>query len=260
MRKWKVFLMACLAILIVILSVVPKSASAYQIPDRPLDTTVLDETHLLSQETIVAIDQLNQGWAATEQGLQVGVFVTTRLSMDIETLANETFRHWQVGFAESNNGILLVIAIEDRVFRIETSDNAATILTDVEAREILDNARGFFRQEDYDSGLSYIVNSIGDRFYGTSVGQSQLAAMEDESTVENGDFAIFLIIILIIIISVIIDKSSRGGGGPGNLLWMLVDDGHHYNHHNSSSSSSSSFGGGDWSGGGGGGGGASSGW
>ncbi|MFM0899874.1 TPM domain-containing protein [Streptococcus suis] len=261
MRKWKKIVIGCFAILTVCLLFAPTLARANQIPDRPTGTTVVDETQLLSSETIAEIDQLNRNWASTEQALQVGVYVTESLSSDIESLANETFRHWQVGSAGTDNGVLLVVAIADRAFRIETSDNAATVLTDVEAKDILENAREFFRQEDYDGGITYIVQSIGDRFYGTSLGLEQLAAMEERTSAESDGFVWFMIVILVIIIFMIIDKSSRGGDGPGNLLWMLVDDRHHYHdNHSSHSSSSSSFGGGGWSGGGGGGGGASSGW
>lgn len=260
MRKWKKIIIGCFAILTVCLLFAPTLARANQIPDRPTGTTVVDETQLLSSETIAEIDQLNRSWASTEQALQVGVYVTESLSSDIESLANETFRHWQVGFAGTDNGVLLVVAIADRAFRIETSDNAATVITDVEAKEILENAREFFRQEDYNGGVTYIVQSIGDQFYGTSVGQSQLATLDERTSEEDQGFFAFLTVVVVIIIFVIIEKSSRGGGGPGNLLWMLVDDRHHYHNHHSSNSSSSSFGGGSWSGGGGGGGGASSGW
>lgn len=258
MKKYLCYLLGFLLLLFSLGQ--PSLAGAEGIPTRPIDTTVVDETQLLSGETIATIDQLNQTWAASEQQLQVGVYVTESLSTDIESLANATFRDWQVGFAGTDNGILLVIAIADREFRIETSDNAATVLTDVEAKDILESAREFFRQEDYDGGVTYIVQSIGDRFYGTSLGQEQLAAMEERTSAESDSFVLFLILILIFIIFGIIDKASRGrGGGPGNLLWMLVDDHHHY-HNNHSSHSSSSYGGGGWSGGGGGGGGASSGW
>ncbi|HFI0482288.1 TPA: YgcG family protein [Streptococcus suis] len=257
MKKYLFYLLGFLLLLFSLCQ--PSLVGAEGIPARPIDTTVVDETQLLSSETIANIDQLNQTWAASEQQLQVGVYVTESLSTDIESLANETFRHWQVGFAGTDNGVLLVISIADREFRIESSDNAATVLTDVEAKDILESAREFFRQEDYDGGVTYIVQSIGDRFYGTSLGQEQLAAMEERTSAESDSFVLFLILILVFIIFGIIDKASRGrGGGPGNLLWMLIDDHHHY--HNNHSSSSSSFGGGGWSGGGGGGGGASSGW
>lgn len=258
MKKYLFYLLGFLLLLFSLGQ--PGLARAEGIPARPIDTTVVDESQLLSSETIANIDQLNQTWAASEQQLQVGVYVTESLSTDIESLANATFRDWQVGFAGTDNGILLVIAIADREFRIESSDNAATVLTDVEAKDILESSREFFRQEDYDGGVTYIVQSIGDRFYGTSLGQEQLAAMEERTSAESDSFVLFLILILIFIIFGIIDKASRGrGGGPGNLLWMLVDDHHHY-HNNHSSHSSSSYSGGGWSGGGGGGGGASSGW
>ena len=185
MRKWKTLIVTCLTILAVWLLIPPALVNANQIPDRPIDTTVVDDTQLLSSETIAEIDQLNLNWSATEQGLQVGVYMTNSLWTDIESLANETFRQWQVGFSGTNNGILLVIAIEDREFRIETSDNAATVLTDVESKEILENAREFFRQEDYNGGVTYIVQSIGDQFYGTSVGQSQLATLDERTSEEE---------------------------------------------------------------------------
>ncbi len=206
-------IIGCFAILTVCLLFAPTLARANQIPDRPTGTTVVDETQLLSSETIAEIDQLNRNWASTEQALQVGVYVTESLSSDIESLANETFRHWQVGFAGTDNGVLLVVAIADRAFRIETSDNAATVITDVEAKDILENAREFFRQEDYSRGISYIVNSIGDRFYGTSIGKNQLVAIEEGTSEEGDGFWLFLVVILIAILFGIIDKSSRGGGG-----------------------------------------------
>lgn len=259
MRKWKNNIIGYLIILIISFSFAPKLVSADLIPEKPIDTTVVDETKLLSTETIATIDQLNRSWAATEQRLQVGVYMKEQLSSDIESLANETFRRWQIGFSGTNNGILLVIAIADRAFRIETSDNAATVLPDIVAKKILDNAREFFRQKDYNGGVSYIVQSIGDRFYGTSDAKNQLAALEKHNSSEGDGFSIFLVVIFVAIILLVIDKSGRGGGGTGSLLWMLVNDHQHYRN-NHSSSSSSDFGGGGWSGGGGGGGGASSGW
>lgn len=259
MRKWKNNIIGYLIILIISFSFAPKLVSADLIPEKPIDTTVVDETKLLSTETIATIDQLNRSWAATEQRLQVGVYMKEQLSSDIESLANETFRRWQIGFSGTNNGVLLVIAIADRAFRIETSDNAATVLPDIVAKKILDNAREFFRQKDYNGGVSYIVQSIGDRFYGTSDAKNQLAALEKHNSSEGDGFSIFLVVIFVAIILLVIDKSGRGGGGTGSLLWMLVNDHQHYRNNHSSSSSSSDFGGG-WSGGGGGGGGASSGW
>ncbi|MFX4016722.1 TPM domain-containing protein, partial [Streptococcus suis] len=73
-------------------------------------------------------------------------------------------------------------------------------LTDVEAKDLVENAREFFRQEDYSRGISYIVNSLGDRFYGTSIGKNQLAAIEEGTREKDDGFWLFLIVILIAIL------------------------------------------------------------
>ncbi|MGT2799985.1 TPM domain-containing protein [Streptococcus marmotae] len=233
-----------------------------QVPDRPLESTVLDETHSLSSDTIQAIDSENHAWKSTTEQLQVGVYMTDSLSGDIESLANEVFRKWQVGFSGTNNGVLLVIALEDRKFRIETSDNAATVLTDVEARRILEDARSFFREGDYNGGVHYIVDAIGDAFYGTNRAQARMDEFEEEHSDDDSVFAVVPILIVVIVMAIILKGSGRGGrggrGGGGDLLlWMLLNSSSSSSDHSSGSSGSGS---GGWSGGGGGGGGASSGW
>ncbi|MBF0778936.1 TPM domain-containing protein [Streptococcus cuniculi] len=236
-----------------------------QVPDRPRDSTVLDETNSLSQDTIQAINSENRSWKSTSEQLQVGVYLTTQLSDDIESLANEVFRKWQVGFAGTNNGVLVIIALEDRKFRIETSDNAATVLTDVESRRILEDARSFFREGDYDGGVRYIVDAIGDRFYGTDRAQVRMEEFEEE---HGNDEPIYFLLppLIVVIVMVILSKGGgrggRGGRGGGRdaLLWLLLNSSTSSNNTHSHSSGSSGFGGGGWSGGGGGGGGASSGW
>lgn len=247
-------MMWLLGMVLLFLSLVSSAVSVQaNVPERPIDSTVVDETYHLSQDTIATINAENQAWQATPEQLQVGVYVTNSLSQDIESLANATFRKWQVGFAGTDNGILLVIAIEDREFRIETADKASTILTDVEAKRILESSRTFFREEDYNSGVLYIVDAIGDEFYGTDRAQARLDQFEEETSEEGEDYLFLAVIIVIILL--VTNKGKGGRGGPGSLLWMASSG-------SSSRSSSRSFGGGGggWSGGGGGGGGASSGW
>lgn len=47
MRKWKTLIVTCLTILAVWLLIPPALVNANQIPDRPIDTTVVDDTQLL---------------------------------------------------------------------------------------------------------------------------------------------------------------------------------------------------------------------
>ncbi|MCJ7461911.1 TPM domain-containing protein, partial [Streptococcus suis] len=86
-------------------------------PDRPTVTTVVYETQLLSCESIADIDHLYRSWASSVHALQVGVYVTEILSSDIECLDNENFSHWQVVFARTDNGVILLVAIAEIAFR-----------------------------------------------------------------------------------------------------------------------------------------------
>ncbi|MCQ8265019.1 TPM domain-containing protein [Streptococcus suis] len=260
MKKYLCYLLGFLLLLFSLGQ--PSSAMAEGLPNRPIDSTVQDERGYLSTQAIATIDAENQAWQTTEEQLQIGVYVTDYLTSDIESLANELFRKWQVGYAGTDNGVLLVVAIEERQFRLETSDNAATILTDVEAKRILEESRSFFREGDYDNGILFIVDAIGDQFYGTDRAQARLDHFEEEYGIYKGEESIFpyLTVLVVIIILLVIDKRGRGGGGPGSFLWIPIDGYRGSRHHRSHSSGSSSFGGGGWSGGGGGGGGASSGW
>lgn len=234
-----------------------------EIPNRPQESTVLDETNSLSETTIATIDNQNKAWSMTDEQLQVAVYMTNQLSSDIESVANEVFRKWQVGFADTNNGVLLLIALEDREFRLETSDKAATILTDVTSKRILESARSFFKEEDYDNGILYIVDAIGDQFYGTNQAQERIEEFEEED--DDEIFLLGIVVIFIFIVLLLIPKGRSGGGGRGKgnggndlLLWLLLNSSSNSSNHHSSNSSG--FGGNNWSGGGGGGGGASSGW
>ncbi|MBF0786488.1 MULTISPECIES: YgcG family protein [unclassified Streptococcus] len=258
--RWLIGLLLLLPLMLLL----PISSVYAQVPNRPRESTVLDETNSLSPETIQAIDRENRAWKATNEQLQVGVYMTTQLTGDIESLANEVFRKWQVGFAGSNNGVLVVIALEDRKFRIETSDRAATVLTDVTSRRILESARHFFRKDDYNGGVRYIVDAIGDAFYGTDRAQARMDELEEEQDEDNPAYFLLPVFIVVVVMILISKGGGRGGrGGRGGdrdiLLWLLLNSFGNSNNH-SHSSDSSGFGGGGWSGGGGGGGGASSGW
>lgn len=212
-----------------------------KIPDKPVQSTVLDEKNYLSETTIDYIDDLNKRWESTEQRLQVGVYVTNSLDGEnLEEFSNAIFRKWKPGYAGTDNGVMLVVAIADRKFRLETSNNVATKVTDVEAKRILESARPYFRSNRYDKGIQFIVSELGTTFYGDDEATSDLEFVEEPKdmnwfeSLQHGPLYWLLILVGFVLL-----MTDWFGGG-----------------------SSSSNGGSDsgWSGGGGDGGGASSSW
>ena len=80
--------------------------------------------------------------------IQIGVYIVDTLDgKSIEEQANEVARSWKIGHSETNKGALIVIAINDRKFRIETSNELNTILTDSKAKRILDNSKSYMKNK-----------------------------------------------------------------------------------------------------------------
>lgn len=126
------------------------------IPDRPANG-IYDPNHYLSTETSNKLADFN-----SNHDTQVGVYIIDTLDgKDIESQANEVSRAWKIGHAETNKGVLIAIAINDRKLRLETSNEASVYLTDAKAKEIISSVKSQLRSKDYSSAVVSMLDSIG---------------------------------------------------------------------------------------------------
>ena len=125
------------------------------IPDKPING-IYDPNHYLSEDTSVELAKAN-----TNSDTQIGVYIVDTLDgKSIEEQANEVARNWKIGFSDTNKGALIAIAINDRKFRIETSNELNTILTDSKAKSILDNVKTEMRSKNYNLAVQKIISEI----------------------------------------------------------------------------------------------------
>ena len=97
-------------------------------------------------------------------GVQLA-FVTLR-SLEgepIEDVANELFRRWGVGRKETNEGLLLLLAIEDRKSRLEVGYGLEPHLPDGFAGSLLRQMRPALRAGDYGAAMFEAAEAIGSR-------------------------------------------------------------------------------------------------
>jgi len=132
----------------------------FTVPKNPGDDFAFDATATLSDETRQTIRATNQQIAST--GAQVAVAVIPSLGTDsIEEAALEIFRTWGIGSRSKNNGVLLLIAKEDRKLRIEVGYGLEGAITDAMAGRIIrDIIAPRFKQDDYDGGVLDGFNAI----------------------------------------------------------------------------------------------------
>lgn len=130
------------------------------IPDRP-SNGIYDPNHYLSGAVSDKLQELN-----SKSEVQIGIYIVESLNGEsLEELSNTIARSWKIGYSDSNKGALLLIAIKDRKFRIETSNQLAITLTDTKAKKILDASRDKMRAKDYDGAVIDIIQNISDQEY-----------------------------------------------------------------------------------------------
>jgi len=93
---------------------------------------------------------------AKEKKHEIAVAVIKTLGGDpLEDYANKLFREWGVGTKEYNNGVLFLVAIDDRKMRIEVGYGLEGALTDLESKHIQDDiVRPLFREGKYGEGIA----------------------------------------------------------------------------------------------------------
>lgn len=215
------------------------ACSETKIADKPENSAVYDQAKVLSKETIKTIDKMNEEADNTDKKLKIGVYITKDLGdKDVEDTTLEIARKWKIGDKDTNNGVLLFLAINDKKSRLEVSDNLATRLTDIQSKTILDNMKPKLRSKDYNGAVLDAVKSITDANNGKKI----------KSDTVSGDMTSYIILIVFVIFVIIVVIGIGGDGSGGSFIGF------------SGGSSSSSGGGGGFSGGGFSGGGASSGW
>ena len=157
--------------------------SAFTAPEKP-EYGIYDPDHYLTDETISQIRELNNVNSKKSEKFQMGVYVVKSLNGEtIETVANETARAWKIGYLGDNNGALIVVAVEDRKSRIETSNNVASKITDYQTHRFLTTARPYFQNGDYNKGVLSIVNNLNYMFYsGSSTTSSSSRSSYDYTT------------------------------------------------------------------------------
>jgi uncharacterized protein len=174
----------------------------------------------------------------------------------LEDYTNRLFKHWRIGDAQKNDGVLFAIFKQDRKWRVEVGYGLEGVLTDLEAAEIARAGVPFFKTGDFDSGVSTVSRLLARRI----TGEDPRPAAPPPSSSSDGDgFTLFDAVIIIFMLAVLVlvlivmNAGDYGGGGG----WSSSDSSWSSSSSSSWSSSDSGFSGGGGSSGGGG---ASGGW
>jgi uncharacterized protein len=143
---------------------------------------------------------------------QIGVLIIRSLEGgSLEEYSLRVAEAWKIGRKDRDNGVLLLISIDDRKMRIETGYGLEGALTDAMASRIIRNEIApSFRQGDYAGGVEAGLKGIIKAIKGEYVNENPRSQKRNTKKFPLGT------IIIIIIILIIASRSRRGGGGGGH--------------------------------------------
>jgi len=103
-----------------------------------------------------------------DTGAEIAVVTVDSLQgITIEEYAVELFEKWGIGKADEDNGLLILVALEERKVRIEVGYGLEGVITDLEAGRIIDEIIvPNFKNGDYSRGIYDAVVAISNQIYG----------------------------------------------------------------------------------------------
>ena len=249
-------------ILLFLLLFSPLTVRAENIPTQAPTNGVYDPNRYLTDETINRIKEINDKYAESDLKPQIGFVIVNEIDGNIEQMANETARNWKIGFSDTNNGMLVVIDINNHKIRTETSNSMSTYITDYETSILNNTVKYDFRNGDYDSGVNEYLNEYTKMMDRVVSGKEPMSHEEKYMRIILS-FMIFAVVAGMI--GVLLTKPVQifsCGDNDDDGYYGGGSSGSHYHHYYSgssyssrsyssdSSSSSSSSSSSDWSGGG----------
>jgi len=128
---------------------------------RPTDY-VNDFANILDQGTVKRLDDICQ---QIDQKAHAQIAVVTINSLDgsdIESYAVDLFKKWGVGSKASDHGVLILLAVQDRKYRIEVGYGLEPILPDGKVGGFGREAVPFLRQSNYSGAILLMTSRVAD--------------------------------------------------------------------------------------------------
>ena len=196
-----------------------------------LNARVIDTSGTLAAAQTQALDAKLAAFEKAKGAQIVILMVPTTLPEDITDYAQRVGDAWKIGRKNIGDGLLMVVAKNDRTVRIATSKALEGAIPDLAARQIIASAiTPRFRQGDFAGGLDVAADQIMARISGEN-----LPTPESEKAADGGkpgfqwmDMAVFLFFAVPIgarLLSSVLGRKVGAlatGGGVGLLAWLFT--------------------------------------
>lgn len=223
LTQWFRAMLAWILLCSAALFALPALAQALQ-PVPPLTARVMDRSGTLSAPQRQALEEKLAAFEAAQGSQIVVLLVPSTQPEDIAAYAFRVADTWKIGRREVGDGILLVVAKEDRKVRIEVARSLEGAVPDLAAWRIIDGAiTPAFRRGDFAAGLDAGVDGLIALIRGEDLPlPAQSGTRDSEMNLE--DLGALLFVAVPMLGAVLIGVLGRKPGSllTGGLTGLLV--------------------------------------
>jgi len=222
---------AFLTVLLAAVWLIAAPAPARAGPTFPaLDGRVIDHGDLISPAKEQALSDKLAALERDTTDQLVVVTVPDLQGYEIEDYGYQLGRAWGIGQAGKNNGVLLIIAPNERKVRIEVGYGLEGVLTDALSALIIQNEiLPSFKEGFYERGIEQGVDAI-DRQLRLDPAEAQVRAAAAERPKSKPPIGIAIVITLIFVMLLLRmiggggrGRRRRGGGVAPVLIWAASE-------------------------------------
>lgn len=183
-------------------------SQGFKIPEKPsFQTSVYDYVNLLTKEQKASLESKLVRYSDTTSTQIVVAIIASTEGENIAYLAANWGEKWGIGDAAKDNGILILLAKDDRKITIQSGKGVEEFLTDFQSKRIIDKVIiPEFKKGDFYSGLNlgsdYIFRTLQGEFKGTRKNEE-----------EKFPIGVIFFIIIVIIIIILSSKGNNNNGG-----------------------------------------------
>lgn len=169
---------------------------------------VTDQAGVLTPEQLQALEAKLVAIDDSSSNQIAVVILSSLEGQPKEEYATKLFREWGIGNKKTNNGVLVLVAIQDRQIRIEVGYGLEGAIPDITALSIIDNdIKPAFKAGAYYEGLDKATDNLAK----AAVGEYKEARKKRSKS--KGNPLVFVMIVIVIVIIL----GKKGGGGGSNI-------------------------------------------